>query len=59
MQASLRAAVDVEDRMGYMEPERQFAPVRLCLAFVLLRAGQPAAALQARAKPQRCLMFGA
>ena len=34
--------------MGYMEPERQFAPVRLCLGAVLLRAGQPAAALQAR-----------
>ncbi len=47
-QARLRAAVAAEDAMGYMEPERQFAPVRLCLGAVLLRAGQPAAALQAR-----------
>ncbi|KAK9835405.1 hypothetical protein WJX81_007635 [Elliptochloris bilobata] len=46
-EAKLRAAVAAEDAMGYMEPERQFAPVRLCLGAVLLRAGRPADALQA------------
>lgn len=50
-QEKLRAAVAVEDAMGYMEPERQFAPVRLCLGAVLLHAGKPGDALQARLAP--------
>ena len=46
MQALLESAVTVEDDMGYMEPPRQYQPVRHCLGRVLLSAGRPAEAEQ-------------
>ena len=45
-QALLQRAVGIEDGMGYMEPPRQYQPVRHCLGRVLLSAGQPAEAEQ-------------
>jgi hypothetical protein len=48
-QAHLRDALGIELGMGYMEPERLWQPVRHCLAYVLLRAGQAQAAAEVRA----------
>ena len=40
-QAVLRAAQEVEAGMGYMAPPRLYQPVKHCLGYVLLQAGNP------------------
>ncbi len=40
-QAVLRAAHEMEAGMGYMEPPRLYQPVKHCLGYVLLQAGNP------------------
>ena len=47
-QGHLRAALAIELGLGYMEPPRQYQPVRHCLAYTLLRAGQAQAAAEVR-----------
>jgi hypothetical protein len=54
MQMLLEKAVAVEDGMGYMEPPRQYQPVRHCLGRVLLSAGRPAEAEQVARFTLRC-----
>ena len=51
VQTLLEKAVAVEDGMGYMEPPRQYQPVRHCLGRVLLSAGRPAEAEQVACFP--------
>ncbi|KAF8058948.1 hypothetical protein HT031_005516 [Scenedesmus sp. PABB004] len=45
--AALRAAVAVDDGLGYTEPPRQTQPLRQCLGWVLLQAGRLGEAEQA------------
>ena len=41
VQAVLRAAHELEAGMGYMEPPRLYQPVKHCLGYVLMQAGNP------------------
>ena len=41
MQAALQAAHEMEAGMGYMEPPRLYQPVKHCLGYVLMQAGNP------------------
>ena len=45
----LFGGAQIHDSMGYMEPPRQFQPVRHCLGWVLLQLGQPDWAMKVRA----------
>ena len=52
-QAVLRAAHEMEAGMGYMEPPRLYQPVKHCLGYVLMQAGnhQKAAEVSTEAYP--------
>lgn len=39
--SSMTKAIDVSAALGYMEPPRESQPVRQCLGYVLLQAGNP------------------
>ena len=47
-QAVLRAAHEMEAGMGYMEPPRLYQPVKHCLGYVLMQAGNPQKAAEVR-----------
>ena len=46
MQVALRKAAEIHEGMGYMEPPRQFQPVKHCLGWVLLQLGRPVVATE-------------
>ena len=58
MQAALRAAHEMETGMGYMEPPRLYQPVKHCLGYVLMQAGNPQKAAEVSSPHPVCALPG-
>ncbi len=58
MQAALRAAHEMEVGMGYMEPPRLYQPVKHCLGYVLMQAGNPQKAAEVSSPASMCAVSG-